>query len=96
MPEEIGLTSGLPRVVAGAASSITPLNHFGHEKTYLRIGICEAGMSDESVLRKWAAQAAQQASAEKNPDEARRLMSFARHWTRLADAEDWKRAQAAA
>jgi hypothetical protein len=40
--------------------------------------------------------ALRQASAEKNPYEARRLMSFARHWTRLADAEDWQRAQAAA
>jgi hypothetical protein len=53
-------------------------------------------MSDESVLRKWAAEAELQANAEKNPDEARRLLSFARHWRRLADAEDWQRDQAAA
>jgi hypothetical protein len=53
-------------------------------------------MSDRSVLRRWAAEAELQAQAEKNPDEARRLLSFARHRSKLADAEDWQRDQAAA
>jgi hypothetical protein len=75
---------------------VIPLNHFGRQKTYLRVGMCEADMSDESALRKWAAEAEFQASAEKNPDQARRLLSFARYWTRLADAEDWQRDLAAA
>ena len=52
-------------------------------------------MSDESKLRRWAAQAARQAKLERNAEEAERLMSFARYWTRLADAEDWQREQAA-
>lgn len=53
-------------------------------------------MSDKTDdLRKWAAQAARQAKLERNPDEARRLLSFARYWTRLADAEDWQRDHAA-
>jgi hypothetical protein len=53
-------------------------------------------MSDESVLRKWAVEAELQAATEKNLDEAQRLLSFARHWKRLADAEEWQRDQAAA
>jgi len=53
-------------------------------------------MSDQSDLRKWAAQAARQAKLERNTEEARRLLSFARYWTRLADAEDWQRDQDAA
>jgi hypothetical protein len=56
----------------------------------------EADMSEQSNLRKWAAEAARQAKAEKDADEARRLASFARYWTRLADAEDWQRDHEAA
>jgi hypothetical protein len=52
-------------------------------------------MSYESDLRKWAAQALQQAKLERNPEEARRLVSSARYWTRLADLVDWQRDQAA-
>jgi hypothetical protein len=48
-------------------------------------------MSDQSKLRKWAAEAARQAKAEKDANEARRLSNFAQYWTRLADAEDWQR-----
>jgi hypothetical protein len=48
-------------------------------------------MSDQSKLRKWAAEAARQAKAEKDANEARRLSSLAQYWTRLADAEDWQR-----
>jgi len=39
-------------------------------------------------LRKWAAQAVQQAELERNANEARRLLSLARYWTRLADTQD--------
>jgi len=53
-------------------------------------------MSDESKLRKWAAEATRQAKAEKDPDEARRLLSFAHYWTRLADEEDLRRNDEAA
>jgi hypothetical protein len=53
-------------------------------------------MSNQSNLRKWAAEAARQAKTEKDADEARRLLSFARYWTRLADAEDWQRDHEAA
>ena len=53
-------------------------------------------MSDQSELRKWAAEAARQAIAEKDANEARRLRSFAEYWTRLADAEEWQRDHAAA
>jgi hypothetical protein len=52
-------------------------------------------MSHESDLRKWAAEAARQAEVERNVEEARRLLSFARYWTRLADLEDWQRDNAA-
>ena len=48
-------------------------------------------MSEQPKLRKWAAEAARQAKAEKDADEARRLSSFAQYWTRLADAEEWRR-----
>jgi hypothetical protein len=58
--------------------------------------MCEADMSDESKLRKWAAEAARQAKTEKDADEARRLASFAQYWTRLADEEDWQRDHEAA
>jgi hypothetical protein len=51
----------------------------------------EADMSDQSKLRKWAAEAALQAAIEKDENEARRLSSFAQYWTRLADTEDWQR-----
>jgi hypothetical protein len=40
---------------------------------------------------KWAAEAARQAKVERNVEEARRLLSFARYWTRLAHLEDWPR-----
>jgi hypothetical protein len=53
-------------------------------------------MSEASNLRKWAAEAARQAKLERNAEEARRLLSFARYWTRLADEEDWQRDQNAA
>jgi len=53
-------------------------------------------MSDESKLRKWAAEAARQAKAEKDSNEARRLVSFAQYWTRLADLEEWKQDNRAA
>ncbi|MEH2569729.1 MULTISPECIES: hypothetical protein [unclassified Bradyrhizobium] len=48
-------------------------------------------MSNQSELRKWAAEAAQQARTEKDANEARRLQSFAQYWTRLADTEEWQR-----
>jgi len=51
----------------------------------------EADMSDRSELRKWAAEAAEQASTEKDAGEARRLQSFAHYWNRLADTEEWQR-----
>jgi hypothetical protein len=53
-------------------------------------------MSDQSKLRKWAAEAARQAEAEKDANEARRMSSFAQYWTRLADLEEWKRDDRAA
>jgi hypothetical protein len=53
-------------------------------------------MSDQSKLRKWAAEAARQAKVEKGANEARRLASFAQYWTRLADTEDWQRDNEAA
>jgi hypothetical protein len=61
-----------------------------------RGGMHEAMMSDQSELRKWAAEAAQQASTEKDASEARRLQSFAQYWTRLADTEEWQRDHEAA
>jgi hypothetical protein len=53
-------------------------------------------MPNPSNLRKWAAEATRQAKLERNADEARRLLSFARYWTRLADTEEWQRDQDAA
>jgi hypothetical protein len=72
------------------------MNLFGPRETYRRAGICEADMSDQSKLRKWAAEAARQAKTEKDANEARRLASFAQYWTRLADLEDWQRDHEAA
>jgi hypothetical protein len=72
---------------------LPPLNLFGPPTTHRRAGICEA---DESKLRKWAAEAARQAKVEKDANEARRLVSFAQYWTRLADLEEWKRDDRAA
>jgi hypothetical protein len=72
------------------------MNLFARQKTYRRAGIHEADMSDQSNLRKWAAEAARQAKTEKDANEARRLLGFARYWTRLADAEDWQRDREAA
>lgn len=59
--------------------------------TNQRGGMYEADMSNQSELRKWAAEAAQQARTEKDANEARRLQSFAQYWTRLADTEEWQR-----
>jgi hypothetical protein len=59
--------------------------------TNQRGGMDEADMSNQSELRKWAAEAAQQARTEKDANEARRLQSFAQYWTRLADTEEWQR-----
>ena len=56
----------------------------------------EADMAEESKLRKWAAEAAQQARTEKDANEARRLWSLAQYWTRLADEEDFRRDDQAA
>jgi hypothetical protein len=67
------------------------MNLAGSLHTNQRGGMCEAVMSDQSELRKWAAEAAQQASREKDANEARRLQSFAQYWTRLADTEEWQR-----
>ena len=53
-------------------------------------------MPEQSKLRKWAAEAAHQAKAEKDANEARRLLNFAQYWTRLADAEEWQRDHEAA
>lgn len=53
-------------------------------------------MAEESKLRKWAAEAAQQARTEKDANEARRLWNFAQYWTRLADEEDFRRDDQAA
>jgi hypothetical protein len=72
------------------------MNLFGPSTTHRRAGICEADMSDQSKLRKWAAEAARQAKAEKDANEARRLVSFAQYWTRLADLEEWKQDDRAA
>ena len=71
-------------------------NLCGPRETYRRAGTCEADMSNQSKLRKWAAEAARQAKAEKDANEARRLASFARYWRRLADTEDWQRDNEAA
>ena len=67
------------------------MNLAGFLYTNQRGGMDEADMSDQSELRKWAAEAAQQARIEKDANEARRLQSFAQYWTRLADTEDWQR-----
>jgi hypothetical protein len=67
------------------------MNLAGCLYTNQRGGMDEADMSDQSELRKWAAEAAQQARIEKDANEARRLQSFAQYWTRLADTEEWQR-----
>jgi hypothetical protein len=67
------------------------MNLAGCLYTNQRGGMDEADMSDQSELRKWAAEAAQQARIERDANEARRLQSFAQYWTRLADTEDWQR-----
>jgi hypothetical protein len=59
--------------------------------TQQQVVVDNADMSEESKLRKWAAEAARQAQTEKDADEARRLAGFARYWTRLADLEEWRR-----
>jgi hypothetical protein len=75
------------------------LNLFRRPDTHLQGPISGADMPDQasaSNLRKWAAEAVRQAKLERNAEEARRLLSFAQYWTRLADAEDWQRDQDAA
>ena len=72
------------------------MNLFDHPKDLSTDRNSEADMSDESKLRKWAAEAARQAKAEKDANEARRLASFAQYWTKLADLEDWRRDDQAA
>jgi hypothetical protein len=67
------------------------MNLAGSLDTNQHGGMYEADMSDQSELRKWAAEAAQQARTEKDANEARRLQSFAQYWTRLADTEEWQR-----
>ena len=89
-----GAIAGVP--VIWAASSRVYLNLFGTAKDQKTPGKDEADMSNESKLRKWAAEAARQAKAEKDADEARRLLSFAQYWTRLADEEDFRRDNEAA
>jgi hypothetical protein len=79
-----------------AASRRVCLNLFGTAKDHQRPGKDETNMSNESKLRKWAAEAARQAKAEKDADEARRLLSFAQYWTRLADEEEFRRDDEAA
>ena len=72
------------------------LNLFRAAKDQQGPGKDETNMSNESKLRKWAAEAARQAKAEKDADEARRLLSFAQYWTRLADEEEFRRDDEAA
>jgi hypothetical protein len=67
------------------------MNLAGCLSTKQRGAMYEADMSDQSELRKWAAEAAQRARTEKDANEARRLQSFAQYWTRLADTEEWQR-----
>jgi hypothetical protein len=75
------------------------LNLFSRHNTYPQGPTWGADMPDQasaSNLRKWAAEAVRQAKLERNAEEARRLLSFAQYWTRLADTEDWQRDQDAA
>jgi len=48
-------------------------------------------MSQSPDFRSWAARVAGQAAKELDGSEARRLMSIAGYWERLADLEDWER-----
>jgi hypothetical protein len=48
-------------------------------------------MSEARNFRRWAAQVARQAGEEPDANEARRLLSIAEYWVRLAEMEDWKR-----
>lgn len=45
-------------------------------------------MSEAESFRKWAAQVARQAGEEPDANEARRLLSIAEYWVRLAEVED--------
>lgn len=53
-------------------------------------------MSNESKLRKWAAEAAGQAETEMDANEAPCLSGFAQYWTRLAEEEEQRRGEKAA
>jgi hypothetical protein len=48
-------------------------------------------MSDAPDFRKWAARVATQAGKEPDATEAKRLMSIAAYWAKLAEIEDWQR-----
>jgi hypothetical protein len=48
-------------------------------------------MSESPDFRSWAARIAHQATKERDPSEAQRLLSIAGYWDRLADIEDWQR-----
>jgi hypothetical protein len=48
-------------------------------------------MSELPDFRSWAARVAREATKERDASEARRLMSIAGYWERLADIEDWQR-----
>jgi hypothetical protein len=45
-------------------------------------------MSEAESFRKWAAQVARQAGEEPDANQARRLLSIAEYWVRLAEVED--------
>jgi hypothetical protein len=51
----------------------------------------EMGMSEAPDFRTWAARVARQAGKEPDTKEARRLMSIAEYWVKLAEIEDWQR-----
>jgi hypothetical protein len=54
----------------------------------LSIGLNGGDMSDGNDFRKWAAHVARQAADQPDADEARRLLSIAEYWVRLADTEE--------
>ena len=49
-------------------------------------------MSEAADFRGWAARIARQAGQARDAKEARRLMSIAEYWVKLAEMEDWQRA----
>jgi hypothetical protein len=56
-----------------------------------RVVIRGMQMSEAPDFRGWAARVARQADKEPDTDEARRLMSIAEYWVKLAEIEDWER-----